>query len=376
MQHRDYGIVWSIVLITTMLLRPGIANAQAYSTESTATMVQPPSSTPDVVPAPVERWWTPPDGGPAQRVEVLAYGFSGIDERDLGTVFTADLQRIAGAPRLFEARAPRRTRRLEIDKKLLRRSEHQGLDAGMSFLFVGIDASSQTETERIVYHSREVEEIVSLDDSGRMREPPSSAVFYLSAIHVGSSVDFFIEGDYAETGKKLKLLLAQGTASMQKVQSSGAYQIDVRGLGIRDVQRDGVWAMSVDEIARSHRAEPVPIELVFTTIPGRVYRPTPRPMPKVIVDELDVSLAEGASMDIPISEPGRYRFVARSRPFGIGIQLVGDVDCTSSTGIRTENKSIDIKCTARGRGALRLTNPTSFGLGPAETMSRSFVKLP
>lgn len=137
---------------------------------------------------PAEQWWTPPPSGARQRVEVLAYGFSGIDERDLGAAFTADLQPIAGAPHVFEERAPRHARRNEVDKHLLRRWDGSNLDAGIRFLFVGFGSASRTDHDHTVFHSREVEEIVSLDESSHMRQPPPSAVFYLSAVHLGSCV--------------------------------------------------------------------------------------------------------------------------------------------------------------------------------------------
>jgi len=66
-------------------------------------------------------WWTSaPLGERRDSVEVLAYGFPGIDERDLGRVFDVDLKPIAGAVPLFEVRPPKRVRRNEISKRLLR----------------------------------------------------------------------------------------------------------------------------------------------------------------------------------------------------------------------------------------------------------------
>lgn len=57
--------------------------------------------------ATTSEWWTAPPGR-RQDVEALGYGFPGIDESDLGAVFTSDLKEVHGAPNLFESKPPRR----------------------------------------------------------------------------------------------------------------------------------------------------------------------------------------------------------------------------------------------------------------------------
>lgn len=325
---------------------------------------------------PTEQWWTPPPSSAPQRVEVLAYGFSGIDERDLGAAFTADLQAIPGAPHIFEERAPRRARRNEIDKHLLRVWDGSSLDTGIRFLFLGFGSASRTDHDHTVFHSREVEEIVSLDESARMRRPPPSAVFYLSAVHLGSCVDFVIDGDYAETGKRLSLLFGSGSASLQDIRAAGNYEVNVRGLGVRDIHRDGIWAMTIDDIARSYRAERAPIELVFTTIPGRVYRPAPLSAPTVVLDEPRLTMKDGEYSAWTISQAGRYRFVGQSRPNGLRVLWTKGVECNVATSPVGEYKSLDTTCAVPSGVVLQVSNPTTFGMGPDETMSIYLAKLP
>lgn len=325
---------------------------------------------------PAEQWWTPPPSSARQRVEVLAYGFSGIDERDLGAAFTADLQPITGAPHVFEERAARHARRNEIDKHLLRLWDGSSLDAGIRFLFVGFGSASRTDHDHTVFHSREVEETVSLDESAHMRQPPPSAVFYLSAVHLGSCVDFVIDGDYAETGKRLSLMFGAGSASLQNIHTAGSYEVNVRGLGVRDIQRDGIWAMTIDDIARSYRAERAPIELVFTTIPGRVYRPAPVSTPIAVLDEPLLTMKDGEYTTWTIPQAGRYRFVGRSRPYGLGVLWSEGVECNVATRPTGEYKSLDMTCVVPGKAVFQVSNPTTLGWGPPETMSIYLAKLP
>jgi hypothetical protein len=325
---------------------------------------------------PPERWWTPPTNSTPQRVEVLAYAFSGIDERDLGAAFTAKLERIAGAPHVFEERAPRWARRNEVDKHLLRAWDGSTLEAGVRFLFFGFGSATKLGHDQTVFHSREVEEIATLDESARMREPPSSAVFYLSAVHLGSCVDFVIDGDYAETGNKLSVLFGGGSASLKDVHMVGRYEISVRGLGVRDVSRDGIWTMTIDDIARSYRAERAPIELVFTTIPGRIYRPVPVLAPLAVVDMPSLTLADDDYRNLPIPAAGRYRFVGRSSPYGLGVRLSEGVKCNVATLPNLEYKSLDMTCVVPGNATFQVWNPTTLGMGPNETMSIYFAKLP
>jgi hypothetical protein len=350
-----------------------VASAAAESSQLAHAVV---TEAPRSAAPPAEQWWTPPASSARQRVEVLAYGFSGIDERDLGAAFTADLQPIAGAPHVFEERAPRRVRRNEIDKHLLRSWDGSNLDAGIRFLFVGFGSASRTEHDHTVFHSREVEEIVSLDESARMRQPPPSAVFYLSAVHLGSCVDFVIDGDYAETGKRLSLLFGGGSASLRDIHAAGVYELNVRGLGVRDIQRDGIWAMTIDDIARSYRAERAPIELVFTTIPGRIYHPAPVSAPITVLDEPSLTMKDGDYTTWTISQAGRYRFVGRSGPYGLGVLWSEGVKCNVATRPAGEYKSLDMTCVVPGKAVFRVSNPTTLGWGPPETMSIYLAKLP
>lgn len=134
--------------------------------------------------------------------------------------------------------------------------------------------------------------------------------------------------------------------------------------------------MTIDDIARSYRAERAPIELVFTTIPGRVYRPAPVSAPITVLDEPVLTMKDGDYTTWTISQAGRYRFVGRSGPYGLGILWSEGVECNVATRPRGEYKSLDMTCVVPGKAALQVSNPTTLGWGPPETMSIYLAKLP
>lgn len=316
------------------------------------------------------------DSSASHQVEVLAYGFPGIDERDLGVMFTADLKRLDGSPRLFEKKPAKRVPRREIDKHLLRSWDHSQIDAGVDFLFVGLGVTQTESRDVVVFDSHEVEDVRTLDDSAQVIEknPPQDAAFYLAEVHVGSCVDMMIEADYSETGAKLDLLFpsGEGDASAQDVKAHGNYDVRIKGLGVKDVTGQGVFAMKLSDIARNYRAVPAPIVLVFRTIPGRTYQ-REQNTPQRVVDAPRFTLADGKSKTWSVPE-GLYRVVAASSPNGFGVGWAGDVRCDQTPA--KENRTLTMTCRVNGTATLRIANPPiahdiadELGGSPDETMS-------
>ncbi len=100
------GTKWKDLAISEIEIQ-GVARPVPVAVHRPVEAVPDPSETPS------DEWWTPPPGD-RESVEALAHGFAGIDEHDLGTVFTSDLKQIHGAPRLFEKTPPRRVDRHEL----------------------------------------------------------------------------------------------------------------------------------------------------------------------------------------------------------------------------------------------------------------------
>lgn len=323
--------------------------------------------------ASTSEWWTPPPGR-RQDVEALAHGFAGIDESDLGAVFTSDLKRVHGAPNLFEAKAPRRAARDEMQHFVLKLRQRTQLDAGFNYLFIKAGTNQRVERDYEIVRAMQIKEVVRVDESARMRRPAEEAVFYLAEIHKGASFDLLIEGDHAVMGKQLDITLAKGAGALADVNESSKYRMKAFGLGLRDITGDGIFAMTPEQIAQRYRTgDPVPVQLVFRTIPGRTYEPREIVVPEPVIDEPLFSLDEneGRIWNVPA---GRYWVHATSRPNGMSFQWDTTVQCDQTLEKGVEYHSIKMNCTVPAATKLKVSNPTLLGTGAAETMSMYLAK--
>lgn len=315
-----------------------------------------------------DTWWTPPPGERTS-VEALAYGFAGIDEKDLGTAFTADLKPVYGTSNLFENRPPRRVPREGMEKLVIKLRNSSQFDGGFRWLFLKAGASYERDRDYQVVRAMQIKEVVRLDESARMRRPPEAAVFYLAEVHRGASYDLLVDGQRSAMGRRLELQFAQAGGSARHVHESGDYRLKAFGLGLRDFNGAGIFAMTPQQIAASYRTgDAVPVQLVFRTIPGRNYKPREYPVPVAVVDEPAFTVGENAwqSWTLPT---GDYSIEATSLPNGCRPSWTGDVACDTGVGPRGEYTQVAMHCTVIGRAELTLTNPSTFELGPAETMS-------
>lgn len=323
-----------------------------------------------------EQWWTPPPGR-RETIEALAYAFPGIDEDDLGSVFTEDLKPIYDAPKLFEQRPPRTVRMDAMEKSVLRLRDVGQLNAGFNFLLADAGISYNAAHDYELYRALEVHDVVRLDETARMRKPSDTAFFYLAEVHRGASYDLLVEGDYADMGARLSAAFAEGGGAISGLRASGKYHLETHALGLKDVTSEGMFAMTPDDIAKNYRTgEPVPVRLVFRSIPGRTYRPQKFRVPVEIIDETSVVIGDGASR-LYSMRAGKYRIAADSAPNGLGIEWVGGTaTCDLSPRADGEYKHVDLTCNVPSGVNLRITNPSVLNMGPAEHVNIWVGRLP
>jgi len=321
-----------------------------------------------------EAWWTPPDGERVS-VEALAYGFAGLDEDDLGAIFTADLKPIYEAPRLFEKHAPRRVARDGMQHYVVKLRETSQFDAGFQYMFVKVGGKYRRDRDFQIVRAMQVREVIRLDESARMRKPPDAAVFYLAEVHTGAAFDLWVEGEHAAMGKQLELLFLKGEGSAKHVRESSSYRLHVFGLGLRDVSGTGIFAMSADEIAQRYQTgTPVPVQLVFRTIPGRTFKREKLPIPEVVLDEPAISIPDGKYQSVAF-EAGSYRIEAFSRPNGLTMSWLGSAPCDQQLHTERQYKHVQMTCETMDTAELRLINPTVLGWGATEHMSLYVTRL-
>jgi hypothetical protein len=236
-------------------------------------------------------------------------------------------------------------------------------------LFVKVGAHYEIGRDYQVIRAMQIKDVVRVDESARMRRPPENAVFYLAEVHRGASFDLFVDGRRSAMGARLELLLAQGDGAAKYLRESADYRLKAFGLGLTDVSGDGIFAMTPQQIAERYRTgEPVPVQLVFRTIPGRNYQPREYPIHRVIVDQPMFVLHENTwqSRTLP---SGKYWLEISCRPNGCSLEWAGDPTCDSQVAPAREYTSISMQCIVSKGATLTLGNPTTFGLGPSEAVS-------
>ncbi|MCA9674901.1 MAG: hypothetical protein H6709_10545 [Kofleriaceae bacterium] len=322
-----------------------------------------------------ETWWIPPRGKRTD-VEALGEAFPTIDERDLGAMFDADLKPIYGAPNLFEDHAPKHVRRDEMTHALIQLRTEMDLQAGFNFLFLQFGTHRSAAHEYLLYRAMQVKEVVAVNESKRMHEPPKDAAFYLAEVHRGAAYDMLVEGDYDTMGSSLTVILQQGSGSAESLQTAGNYKVHMHGLGLRPTKGDAIFAMTPDQVAHAYETtgEPVAVKLVFRSIPGRKFKQKELAHPKILLNQA-LRLGDGDGQTWNLA-PGTYALSASSTPNGLGIQWGGDVTCDPPTPASGEHTSVHSTCTVTTQAVLQVSNPTSFGLGPDEQITLKLASVP
>ena len=287
-------------------------------------------------------WWTPP-AGERTDVPALAHGFAGIDENDLGAIFTSELKPVHGAPNLFESKPPRRVARDSMDHLVIKLRDSAQLEAGFRYLIFTAGSTHKAEREYQLVRALQVSEVLRVDESARMRRPPEEAVFYLAEVHRGRSFDLLVEGEHSAMGAQLGLVFGGGDASLKHLRESSRYRLKAFGLGLRDVTGDGIFAMSPQQIAERYRAGPaVPVQLVFRTIPGRVYKPK-----KLIAVDLD---GDGTDELVEETELMRRGWIIGTVTVyairGKALETIGSVQSSYSDGAMKDDPKDATECSA------------------------------
>lgn len=314
--------------------------------------------------------------GHREDVHALAYAFPSLDERDLGTVFDAELKPIYGAEPLFDNRAPRHVRRDEMSHALLALTDAVQLDAGFRYLFTSVGMKWNAAHEYRLYRAIELAEVIRLDDTKPLRRPPDEAVFYLAEVRKGASYDMMIEGERDEMGARLDGALAAGGASVSALTTTSKYRVRQRGAGLHPRAGDAIFAMTPELVSARYETteHPVPIELVFRTIPGRSAPKKKLPKAEVVADKR-LHLAEGRSEPFVFARPGTYYITAASQPNGVILSWSGKARCDPPTD-GPERKSITTQCQVHKGATLSVKNYTRTYLGAAEDARVRIVRLP
>lgn len=334
-------------------------------------------SEPNVQAAPArpafEAWAAPP--GPRQDVEALGYAFDELDHRDLGSLFDANLKPLYGAASLFEVHEPRRVRRDEMSHSFSRLTDTTQLDAGFRYFFAKLDKKWSVTREYRFYRAIQLAEVIHIDEQRPMRRPPDEAMFYLAEVHMGASYDVLIEGARGTMATSMGVVFAEASASLRDQTTREKYEVHQRGTGLRPKFGDAIFASTPEQVAQAYEvsAEPVPIQLVFRTIPGRTFKRKKLPVSKIVTNQT-YELEEGASQTFKVTA-GQYLVRIESQPKGVLLAWTKSANCTQVIG-GSEQRNVEAECSVGRGNELQVTNWTQQYKGPKETVKVYLEKLP
>lgn len=227
-----------------------------------------------------------------------------------------------------------------------------------------------------MYRAIQLVEVIRVDESRPMQEPPASAVFYLAEVRRGATYDMLIEGEREDMGASLEVALLTKGASAEALRTTSKYTVRQRGAGLRPKTGDAIFAMTAEQVMQAYETtdQPVPIQLVFRTIPGRTITRKKLPQARVIVDR-ELKLIEDESEAFTFDKTGRYFVRAISMPNGVVMKWKGKALCDPTTD-GPENRKIESQCEVSKGAVLTVKNWTKYYTGDAETVSVRIVKLP
>ncbi len=318
---------------------------------------------------PDAEWWTPPKG-PQHEFTVPAYAVQGVDTDLLGAVYDAKLRRISNADPLFEMHLLRRVARDEVGAQHMQLRSRLQLSAGYGGL---IEAGVRQDRFYYLYRAHWTKEVVGVDETKRMREPPPEAVFYLAAIHYGSSFDVLIEGSSRELSVGANSILRAG-AHLEASSADTDRRMYFKAQGYRPVGDAPVFALTPGEISAAYErtSDGVPMVLTFRQIPGRKLPKDEITWPETLHDE-EITLNERGltgplgTKTYPLKQ-GTYSVSLSTSSTGIGVAW-------SPAGCRTGTfKQITTVCRLPGDGALTISNPSELGGGSAEVVKVYIAK--
>ncbi len=293
----------------------------------------------------------------------------GVDTDLLGAVYDAKLRRISNADPLFEMHLLRRTARDEVGAQHMQLRSRLQLSAGYGGL---IEAGVRQDRFYYLYRAHWTKEVVGVDETKRMREPPPEAVFYLAAISYGSSYDVLIEGSSQEFSAGASSILLAGS-HLEASSSDSDRRMYYKAQGYKPVGEAPVFALTPEEIAAAYErtGDGVPMLLTFRQIPGRKLPKDEIAWPETLYDE-EVTLKEGMIGPIEAKtyalEQGTYSVSLSTSNSGIGLSW-SPAGCRAGTF-----KQISTVCTLAADGTMTIRNPTELGTGAQEVVKVYIAK--
>jgi hypothetical protein len=215
----------------------------------------------------------PAPSGPGWSIVTTAP--DGITAADLGRVFDASFQPLAGSGPLFKTKAPEGYPEFRHSVALVQ--DRVTLVATVRSWGLSSDAA---RTRRFAsYRAEQVTEIHAVDDMAAPRPAPPSATYYLAKVFYGRSFEVRLSGDEKQFNAGLAGTFLSGKldGGLKTFAEKNRLEFTAVGRGLRPKTGTAIYAKQPSDIEDNYTVEGstiVPIAVEYRLIPGRALPAT------------------------------------------------------------------------------------------------------
>ena len=202
----------------------------------------------------------------------------GLTAADLGRVFDASFQPLAGRKALFKTKEPERYPGFRHTVSLV----EDGITLAATVKSWGLNADAARTRRFASYRAEQIADIHAVDDMTAPEVAPPSAMYYLAKVFYGRSFEVRLSGEekHFNTGLAGVFLSGKLDGGMKSFAEKNRLDFTAVGRGLRPKSGTAIYAKQPAEIEDNYTVDgsvAVPIEVEYRLIPGRSL-PTAQPI--------------------------------------------------------------------------------------------------
>lgn len=220
------------------------------------------------VPAPPEPPTPPVPSGPGWSIITTAP--EGITSADLGRVFDASFQPLAGAGALFKAKPAEGYPVFRHSVALV----EDAITLAATVRSWGLNADAGRTRRFASYRAEQITEIHAVDDMTTPQAAPPTATYYLAKVYYGRSFEARLSGEEKQfhSGIAGTFLSGRLEGGLKSFAEKHRLEFTAVGRGLRPKSGAAIYAKQPSEIEENYTVDgsiAVPVEVEYRLIPGR-----------------------------------------------------------------------------------------------------------
>jgi hypothetical protein len=194
----------------------------------------------------------------------------GLTAADLGRVFDASFQPLAGRKALFKTKSPEQYPVFRHSVSLV----EDGITLAATVKSWGLNADAARRRRFASYRAEQVTDIHAVDDMTAPEAAPPSAMYYLAKVFYGRSFEVRLAGEEKQFNSGLAGVFLSGklNGGMKSFAEKNKLEFTAVGRGLRPKSGTAIYAKQPSEIEDNYTVDgsvAVPVEVEYRLIPGR-----------------------------------------------------------------------------------------------------------